>query len=308
MKNLVFFFSVLFVFSFVFSSCQEEIFEQEETSENNIVIKMSLPADASQGALKSAAEIQPIQNGDTIEVSELRKINIVFSAEDYNQNPVNGDWNIFLDDCDNDDHGQHRLVDRPEEVFENSNISSIKPIELGLYKVIFESRSGSVKFFLKHQGLPGSVGDDYENNYAFRLDKRQIYQVKESGWMNKEAYTIYLKALKHEFSHFSSQGGINPNDEKNWQALFFCENGSFTASNGYTYEAQNFKLNRCRYSPEYVCLTIFVKDFPPRNYWGGGKYYWIKFYSGVYPTNYWTFKAPEDSEWGQEGDIEFLTF
>ncbi len=310
MKNLVIFF-VVFSLSFVFNSCQEEIFEQEiETSE--IVIKMSLPEDeADTDGLKSADVSQEIKSGDTITIKDCKLMNVLFSAYNKQGQSIEGKWESFLIDCDNDADNQ-RLANR---LFKNNEgpISSLKPTELGLYQIHFRvSGTNEVFFFyLKRVGVPGQVGDSWENNYAFRMEKKIVHDHNDGG-ESKEAFTLYLKAEADEFKAWGESGGINPNNKDYWKALLFCGGQNFFTSKGdITYNAKSFKLRVAKYAePGYLAFTFFPEDTPPVNFYGGGKTYSVQFYAGEYGQDWWTFKSNYESDWtiGMSSQIQFLMF
>lgn len=317
MKKLASFFSVffvLFILSFVFTSCQEEVLEQA-LEKSEIVIKMSLP-DGSQGDLKSAVADQVIGHGDTIDILNLKNVNIVFSAEDESGKSLAGDWMIYLADSDNNTDNQ-RLAERPSTSFWASNIASIKPSELGLYMIHFQAGKTWLMFFLRHTGLPGDIGDEYQNGYAFRMEKKLIHDDLNQGKI-KTAYTLYLRVNENEFKSWGTYDGTSPNNKELWQALLFCggEN-SFTISTGITYSAKNFKLREAKYSKNiylnetsYYCFTFFPEDTPPSDRLGGGKSYQVQFYAGEYAVNWWTFPSNDESAWKRSSSdkIEFVTF
>ncbi|MBN2854238.1 hypothetical protein JXK06_01750 [Patescibacteria group bacterium] len=300
MRNRIFFLFVMaLAVVLTFSSCEEtEMFESPEAS--GIVIKMSIPeGEANAGALKSASAAQPIQAGDTVDIYNLKMMNIIFSAEDENAVSLSGNWNISLIDCDNDTDFQ-RLANGPSSFVQSSNIASLKPSELGLYMVHFQIKNNSSHFYLRHKGLPGSIGDDYENNYAFRMEKKLIQDYKDDNKL-KTAYTLYLRINPDEFKAWNNDyDGVNPNNQKTWQALL---NSS-----------TSFFLRKAIYSEDptlgesYFCFTFFPEDTPPADRWGGGKSYSVQFYAGEYGQNWWTFKSSYETAWkkGFSTAIEFM--
>ncbi len=306
MKKNVFFlvFAVIVLF---FSACSEydDILDQEIDSE--IVIKMSVPGDES-GEFKSAMINDPIQNGDTVDIYDLKSMNIVFSAENQTGKDLPGMWHISLWDCDNDTEKIH-LSNRPKEFFTNSNLASIKPSVFGLYLISFEFKGKNFMFFLRHKGLPGTIGDGHENNYAFRMEAIDVQDITKD-WETRKAYTLYLQVNFDQFEGWGESDGMSPNNPEEWKALLFCGGDNFfETSNGQILNAKNFKLRKCRYtSEEYVCFTFFPEENPAIDFYGGGKNYRVQFYAGEYGESWWTFSSAYHSNWnlGFGSEIQFL--
>lgn len=304
-RNYFFVFLAFVVLSF--SACQkEEIFEQEV---ERIIITMSVP---SQGGneLKSASMAEVIQKGDTLDIYNLANMNVIFSAENQKGEGLPGIWTIFLKDCDNDTDDQ-ALALRPQGFFTNSNLASIKPSVLGLYFVNFQTSKENFSFYLRHFGLPGTIGDDHRDDYSFRMEKIQVNDFKQKGEV-KQAYTLYLRASSDEFKSWGESNGINPNNPDYWQALLFCGGDNFfTLPSGQIYNAKNFSLRRCRYTAnDYVCFTFFPDEVPPMDYFGGGKVYRVQFYAGKYGGDWWTFSSSYQTGWnmGLGSGISFSIF
>lgn len=313
MKKVEVLFFVLFILSFACTSCQEEILD-EALEKSEIIIKMALP-DVSQSNLKSASVNDPIQNGDTVDVLNLKMMNIIFTAEDQNGKSLVGNWNIDLIDSDNNTNNQ-RLSERPSALFQETNIASIKPSELGLYVVLFHGKGKYFQFYLRHSGLPGDIGDDIQGGHHFRMEKKSLYVFSDEGKI-KTAYTLYLKIDEDEFKNWGPADGVNPNNKDLWRALLFCGGENFfSTKNGATYSAKNFKLREAKYSKgiysdneSYYCFTFFPEDTPPSDRFGG-KSYQVQFYAGEYGENWWTFSSNHESSWkkGVWSVFEFMIF
>jgi len=192
MRRIVISFSLaLIAISTVFTSCKkdellipsnkQEVIEENpvdngtgenpvENSEVKIFVK-------SQSNLKSGAEssASEMKDGDTI--SFPRDINVLMYAEDQNGKAVIGNWKIELvkDDCPVG-------YSANDMNWYNGDQIAHKFLNQGIYKVSFgkfvdwgNNLQVITSFYVYVGGIPGKVGDDYNNNSIFRMEKRELF-------------------------------------------------------------------------------------------------------------------------------------
>ncbi len=289
---------------FLFCSCTSEV--EDISAAENVQIFMS-GVSTSDGPMKAPSATdenqsrKAISNGDTIDVYNVKDINIIMIAENEYGLPVNGQWGIMNIKNDLQYDPMIPVVNRSGGGTSGSSMS-IKLAQLGLYAVYFWPKgiSEQVMFYIRHTGTPGSLGDDWENDRAFRLDKVK-YQVVNDMYTG---YTLYVKYqnLRIDYSPFpyDESSEMNPALEQNWKALVFCDNHTFTTKDGFKTSAKEFQLRKCLYSKDYVCFSFLEADCHSYN----GEYS-VKFYSGHYGYNYWGFPAVDISNWEKNGYIVF---
>ena len=262
---------------------------------------MSVPI--GQAGLKSAEVSQnnAIAAGDTVDVHDILDINIIISAEDEFGRPTEGSWSIFNIDNDRNINRFDTIVVDDGGCGALGSALSTKLKLFGLYKVSFISKMGTeISFYIRHRGLPGILGDNWKNEYVFRLDK-EIYQI--SNVQDYKGYTLYLKYQEGEFPILDDSEATDLNLSKNQHALLYCGgNNIFISKGGFKYSAKEFSLKKCKYSPGYVCFS-FISDFTPPI---DGKYS-IYFYAGFFGDNWWSFKSVRESDWNQGDQIVFET-
>ncbi len=292
----------LLLISLVFSSCQEDILN--EIGDSGIIIKMSVP---NTDDLKSNNIGTSIAKNDTVTIKDLRDINIIFSAEDELGNELVGTWHINLIDCDNDSE-VHQLYNRPNFNVFDSNLASIKPTELGLYHVYFSHHSKQFGFYVKHIGIPGTIGDDSDNHYAFRMEKKNLQERKSGEIMT--AYTLYLQADFDQFAHWDNNPE-GPNNEDNWLALLLCGGDNQLQIGNFSYNAKQFKLKKSKYSSsDYLYFTFYPEDTPPIESLSDNKMYRVHFYAGEFGQSWWGFSSSYWTSWRDNitGAITFMVF
>lgn len=290
---------------FLFCSCESSIEDIASTEQVQIFMSGVSTSDAPMKAPSATDENQgerkAIANGDTVDVYNVKDINIIMIAENEYGLPVNGQWGIMNIKNDLQYDPMIPVVNRSGGGTSGSSMS-IKLAQLGLYAVYFWPKgiSEQVMFYIRHTGTPGSLGDDWENDRAFRLDKVK-YQVVNDMYTG---YTLYVKYqnLRIDYSPFpyDESSEMNPALEQNWKALVFCDNHTFTTKDGFKTSAKEFQLRKCLYSKDYVCFSFLEADCHSYN----GEYS-VKFYSGHYGYNYWGFPAVDISNWEKNGYIVF---
>lgn len=289
---------------FLFCSCTEV--EDISDPAEKVQIFMS-GVSASDGPMKAPSatdenqDRKAISNGDTIDVYNVKDVNIIMIAENEYGLPVNGQWGIMNIKNDLQYDPMIPVVNRSGGGTSGSSMS-IKLAQLGLYAVYFWPKgiSEQVMFYIRHTGTPGSLGDDWENDRAFRLDKVK-YQIDNDFYTG---YTLYVKyqnfRINYPYFPYDDSSEMNPALEKNWKALVFCSNHVFTTKDGLKVSAKEFQLRKCLYSEDYVCFSFLEEDCQSFD----GEYT-IKFYSGYYGYNYWGFPAVDISNWEKNGCIVF---
>ncbi len=295
MKKIIPFITVL---AFLFSSCQEEELSATDVAD----IKITMSAEKATG-LKSASttESTSINYGDTVDIESMENINIIFSAQ-IGGLPAKGDWMIYLEDADNDGE-DFKVGNRPYSEAQAS-ICAIKPRKLGLYSVNFKHQESdnSFHFFIRHKGIPGTIGDSFDNDFSFRMEK-EIFNISDGK--TKIGYSLYLKYNGNDFNSWGSYNGVDPKDENNFKVILTsARNDQFNDGCRGLFSGNLFKLKVCKYS-KYVCFTFFEEDFPPMTEMPTGESYRALFYSGKYGCEYWLFPAIKKSDWSDGAGILF---
>ena len=289
MKKTIFFLLCLFV-AVVFTACQNDDDSLSPTA-SKVKVFMSC-ASQTRGAADGGR--QAIKQGDTVDVKDVKDINVVLLAEAENGDAVDGTWSFFNIDNDLDISNDTIAIGAPGGSTAGSAMST-KLSTLGLYVINFQPKNGEkFVFYIRHTGTPGIVGDGF-----FRLGKGK-YQANNAIF--GEGYTMYLKYRDGEFPSISEDGVPNPSLQENWRALVTCANNIFTSQGGVTYSAKEFCLKKCKYSPGYVCFSLLTKIAPAIN----GEYK-IYFYSGTFGNSWWSFSSVEKSDWSIGNQIVFKT-
>lgn len=249
-----------------------KIFMSYASSKQNVPIKEKVA--------KNEDARQAVKQGDTIDVQNIKDINIILLAETEDGKTIDGFWSFY--NIDNDKNINRRdtiATGLPGEMVLGSAMSA-KLSTLGLYVVHFQPKNGEkFSFYIRHTGTPGIIGDNGDNEYSFRLDKNSY----DAG----EGYTLYLKYKDGEFPNITNNWVLNnnPSLQENWHAMV---------------ESKKFDLKKCKYSPGYVCFSFLAKTTPTIN----GKYE-IFFYSGSFGDIWWIFPAVEKSSFEDKGKITF---
>ena len=288
---------LLFLFVAMFlAACGEENSDSSLTPKEKVKVFMSYSSTRGAGENTN----QAVKQGDTINVQNVKDINIILSAETESGKAVDGVWSFF--NIDNDQKfNNDTIVSNLPGGSTSGSVMSCKLSVLGLYIIHFKPKNGDDFFFyICHTGTPGIIGDSEDNDYAFRLDING-YQINASF---SEGYTFYIKYQDGDFPSidFIDANGLNPNKSENWHALVSCANNIFTSQNGISYQAKEFRLSKCKYSPGYVHFSLVSQTTPAIN----GQY-GIYFYSGKFGVSYWTFPAVQKSDWEKDGKIIFQT-
>lgn len=292
--------SIVAIITLGLLSCKKE---KDKNIAPKEVIRILMSAPNGKTDLKSAevSQNKAIAVGDTVDVQDILDINIIIYAEDEFGLPIDGSWSIFNIDNDRNINQSDTIAIGDGGCGALGSALSTKLKFFGLYKVNFTSKAGTeIPFYIRHKGLPGIFGDDWRNEYVFRLDK-EIYQI--SNAQGYKGYTLYLKFSEGEFPILDDSEATDLNLPKNQHALLYCGgNNIFISKGGFNYSAKEFSLKKCKYSPGYVCFS-FVSDFtPPIN----GKYS-IYFYAGTFGDNWWSFKSVRESDWSLGDQIVFQT-
>ncbi|MCF7820799.1 MAG: hypothetical protein K9M44_05045 [Candidatus Pacebacteria bacterium] len=151
-------------------SCQkEELINPPDNQQEDIKIFYG------NGGLKSTG--LNVLNGDTILMN--RDVNSLFWAEKQNGAPVELYWSVWQDKSDDPPYFFH-----PPSNLESDQIA-YSPSDLGYYKFrVYDYQGGNLllTFYAFVSGIPGKVGDDAQNNYTFRMEKKSYY-----FWQNPPA-------------------------------------------------------------------------------------------------------------------------
>lgn len=305
MKKNQFPFSAMFIAFLcspaLFSSCQQdEELLSSATPAEEIVIKMSIPSSSSvssrsisdqnvsSSSASSNSDYQTIEQGDTVDVYDLKDVNIIVSAENDMGKGLDGTWVIY--DIDTDRNAKdNTFVQNTPYNSEIGSITSMKLTFLGLYKAEFRMKTGATSFFyIRHTGIPGSVGDSWLNNYSFRLDKETYQVVNDAG---HKGYTLYIAYNGNESTRL-----------ENIHAMIICGgNHSFTTKTGYVLSGmKEYNLQKCKYSPGYVRVSFLTDDAPDIN----GQYQ-VYFYLGDFAYDWMLFEACNMSDWLKYETITF---
>lgn len=309
MKKKLFSVIAMFIaitFSLFLFSCQqdEEILSSAPPAEE-IVIKMSIPSsssvssrsisdqDNSATSASSNSDYQNIKEGDTVDVYNIRNINILISAESAEGSIIEGNWFVRLTSpeiglCLNDQGLD--ISGRPFASASKKSMVAIKPEKLGIYTVDFQKDNTSFTFYIRHSGIPGDTGDVTEGDYSFRMEKN-TFQV---GRDDKNGYTIYLKSDEFILGNYISGNKV--------KALVYTGNGSiFTAGNGSQISAEELTCYKCEYSPGYIFFSFLPSEITPIS-----GIYTISFYAGSYYLDWIIPSSVYKSNWSENGQIRFM--
>jgi hypothetical protein len=278
-------------------SCKKE--DENVTPKEVIKIFMNAPVHNKSGLKSALSGKEIIAAGDTAYVWDIPDINITIFAEDEFGSQVEGSWSIFNIDNDRDINKSDTIAVGDGGRGALGSALSTKLKFLGLYLVNFTSKAGAeISFYILHKGIPGILGDNWKNDYAFRLDK-EIYQINNT--QGNPGYTLYLKYEEGEFPILNGSPVVDLNRTENFHALLFCGgNNVFVSKRGAKYQAKEFSLKRCKYSPGYFCFSFLSESTPSRE----GRYS-AYFYSGTFGWNWWSFKSVMQSDWSKDGQIVF---
>ncbi|MFZ4631862.1 MAG: hypothetical protein ACOYL8_01485 [Patescibacteria group bacterium] len=300
MKKVFYFFALLIMATFL--SCESAINEPTITKEN-IKIFMSYATPQQNGRMNakgsnSETTSRPITPGDTVDVSDLKKVNIILSSENEQGFGQEGFWLIIPMDLEI--KAKDAYIANPPVYASEGELIAVKLSMLGLYKATFRQKNGlaEISFYIRHTGLPGDIGDGFDNDYIFRLEKNVFQTAETVGNYLKKGYSLYIKSPEGEFDFIND--GKGPGD---LHALVFGENQTFVTSNGFHVSAANFKLERCKYSKDYLKLTFFSEDIRPTK-----GIYEIVYYAGNYGDNWFSFDSVNRSNWNVSYTIAFKTF
>jgi hypothetical protein len=178
----------------IMSSCTKEVDDEISAPIENIIIKMTVPQ--TNGGLKSAttvAEQIEIANGDT--VPGIRDVSTLFRAIDENGHAINGIWLVQIVKTDHDDIPETMPMDSYQDY--NGDQILQKFSEFGVYRISFRRypNDDEAKFFFVFiGGIPGKVGDSYDNDFIFRIESKDVIalSVNTPGTI-KNLVFIYFK-------------------------------------------------------------------------------------------------------------------
>lgn len=175
-------------------SCEknEEVVQQEEA----VKIFMSVPEQPDD--LKSGNKNE-IFNDDTVLIHS-RDVNSIMWAENKYGEAVKGAWRAELIETDYSeefpDYPLNQVFGYSGENY-SSQIAYSFP-EFGLYQISigkFDDRynrtgyNSEITFYVKVVGIPGLVGDSFENNYIFRMEKKHFAK----SLVPQNVFIIYYK-------------------------------------------------------------------------------------------------------------------
>jgi len=147
---------------------------------------------SSQNGLKSASTVSDtigVANGDTIK--EVRDVPVLMRAIDADGKPVNGRWEIYLVE---NDYLNSALMSLNNYFGQFGDQIGPSLSENGVYKVVFKNFTSNDEirhFFVFIGGIPGKVGDDYANDFIFRMEIKSV--VERSSNKTKELVFVYFK-------------------------------------------------------------------------------------------------------------------
>ncbi len=184
---------VMVILGAFFASCQKENLPIIKKGK----VRIFLSAQGSNNQFKSEQKSSEVKSGDTVEFP--RNINILMYAEDENGQAIRGNWDISLEQSDNP---IGYSSPNQEENYSGDQISNDFK-EYGIYKVSFGKfiNYGSIdvliNFYVRINGVPGKVGDGYNNNYIFRMEKKELYNFSNGQSSLKKLFFIYFKYRKN---------------------------------------------------------------------------------------------------------------
>lgn len=177
MKKLVMLSSIFIIF---LTSCQKEKSVTLEKAKFQIFY-------GAKNLKSSADSVVNIVNNDTIVLT--RDLHTLFWAEDELGAPIKLSWNITQIESDDPPYCFVQSKDLHE------NQIAYRPNDLGYYEFkISKHYLGEtlLKFYAYVPGIPGKVGDDFNNDFIFRMEKKSYYL-----WSNPPAENkmfIYFRA------------------------------------------------------------------------------------------------------------------
>lgn len=281
--KVIYFFVITFI-AFSFASCQEDVIE-EESGQIKIVLSGS---NLKSGSPDVQSVNHEVYSGDTILVHNLKDVHLIFSALSGMDMPIEGQWTIFLSDSDQENDS---LIFLGIAGSSEGKSMAFKLEHPGLYSVHFESPQGMVSFAIKHYALPGNLGDNFQNNSVFRLERNRFQKEGENDV--KPGYTLYIKNVYR----YEETG-----DYKNKYALVastddvFDNNGKINPIN-----AQNFALKKCKYSPDYFTFSFLEEDINPVN-----NIYDVTFYAGDYGSYWYVLPMIYESDWKKNNSYSIV--
>ena len=283
MKNL-FFLLVAFV-AVVFISCDKD----EENINPTQKIKMFMSVEAAKSILKSANTVtggEPVEisNGDTVDVYQLIDLNTVLIAEDEYGNKIAGTWMFDLVESDD-------LYRRSVPSFYNEkSIISVKMHILGLYQVVFRPKMGeAVGFLIRNTGVPGEVGDEWANDYSFRLESASFFKM---DYPLQKGFTFFIKSTDNQFDDMIGLG-YDPKLDDSYFTVIYGSGDQATAP-----------LKRCKYAPGYFYTSIIKNEIAP----GSDGTYRLVFGLGEFGNNWFYFRSMDKSDYYSYGTINFKIF
>jgi hypothetical protein len=289
----------------ILTSCQQDE-DILATPKNEVQIYLSVPESSSATDLRSATTgDQAVKEGDTIDVWNLRDINLIISAEDKLGIGIDGMWSI----CNSDNDQKYGIFlannGYPAKV-EEANATSIKLSRLGLYGVVFTPKNSLYAqfiFYIRHLGTPGEFGDTWSNSCAFRLERLINCQLStDEGYKPHEGYTAYIRYREGDFPKMDPNYQVDPSQPENFHAFVFGGKEAYYQNNGHEFAyGKKYNLRKCKYSPGYYCFNFLSEDFPDNDR------YQIIFYSGLLGEDWWLFPLVNDSDWKQK-ETSYITF
>ena len=179
---------IILLFIVSLASCKKE----NEISAPAGKVRIFVSSPSSQIGLKSASTVSDtigVANGDTIK--EVRNVPTLMHAIDQDGYPVKGLWEIYLVE---NDYANSIFMSLNNYFGQDGDQIGYDFPECGLYKVVFRkfTSNNEVKhFFVFVGGIPGKVGDDYRNNFIFRMEIKSI--VERNSNKTKELVFVYFK-------------------------------------------------------------------------------------------------------------------
>jgi len=287
------YFPVFLLIIIIFAACEKNEDLVVPTTKIKILMSYSSPVKQNGSAMHAKGSVseniqKTVTAGDIVDVQNVKDINVILSAEDESGQGLNGTWVIHIFETDRNANDNTIIQNTPNNS-EVGSITSIKLTFLGLYRAEFRMKTGKVfYFYIRHTGIPGSVGDNEENNYSFRLDK-EIYQVVNDP--GHRGYTLYMKYNDSESTRLDIA-----------HAMILCRgNNSFTTKTGSVINGvKEYQLQNCKYSPGYVRVSFLSDEAPDVN-----GMYRVYFYTGDFGYEWMTFESCDISDWAKGGTIIF---
>jgi len=274
MKKII---ALLSIIMFILSSCENAMEDVLPKDDNNTNAAVVITMSGLEKNLKSASVADnQIQAGDTIDINDARHLNIIFTAYKQSGELADGYFSVSLIDSDLEIEN-HYLKKALNNIIDGP-IANLKPSELGLYRINFHQPvyNNQMSFYIRHSGLPGQIGDDVNNLFAFRMSKKEHHSFNGE---TKIAYHLFLKADDGEIDEILRMSG-----ESEIKARLFHLNGE-----------TEFVAKKCNYS-DYISFSFLKDDYRPKIENNQNVFSFI-FFVGQYGEAWYSFSSSYKSNW-----------